>query len=41
MGGNRQFLLEKIAVFSYGGAIHDTIASVEKYVPTQLSLPII
>jgi hypothetical protein len=31
MGQNRGFELEKIGVFSHGGAIHDTIASVERY----------
>ncbi|EHQ26477.1 hypothetical protein Mucpa_2347 [Mucilaginibacter paludis DSM 18603] len=40
MGRNRQFEPEKIALFSHGGAIHDTIATVERYVPTQLSLPL-
>lgn len=29
MGKNRGFYLDKIALFSHGGAIHDTIASVE------------
>ena len=32
MGTNRGFKVEKIALFSHGGAIHDTIASVERYV---------
>lgn len=31
MGQNRGFALERIGVFSHGGAIHDTIASVERY----------
>lgn len=31
MGQNRGFDLEKIGVFSHGGAIHDTIASVERF----------
>lgn len=31
MGTNRGFSLERIALFSHGGAIHDTIASVEIY----------
>jgi hypothetical protein len=31
MGKGRNFQLEKIALFSHGGAIHDTIASVERY----------
>lgn len=31
MGQNRGFYVEKIALFSHGGAIHDTIASVERY----------
>jgi len=30
MGINRGFEIERIALFSHGGAIHDTIASVEK-----------
>ena len=34
MGQGRQFQLEKIALFSHGGAIHDTIASVESYHPS-------
>lgn len=29
MGENRRFFVKKIALFSHGGAIHDTIASVE------------
>ena len=40
MGATRQFRLEKIALFSHGGAIHDTIASVERYHPSQLQLSI-
>lgn len=32
MGRGRGFRLEKVALFSHGGAIHDTIASVERYV---------
>ena len=31
MGANRGFKVEKIALFSHGGAIHDTIASVERH----------
>jgi len=31
MGKNRGFEVERIALFSHGGAIHDTIASVERY----------
>jgi 23S rRNA G2069 N7-methylase RlmK/C1962 C5-methylase RlmI len=31
MGANRGFEIERIALFSHGGAIHDTIASVEKF----------
>ncbi|QXV67616.1 hypothetical protein INP83_06855 [Mucilaginibacter sp. 21P] len=31
MGKGRGFELEKIGVFSHGGAAHDTIASVERY----------
>ena len=30
MGAHRGFKVEKIALFSHGGAIHDTIASVER-----------
>lgn len=30
MGENRGFKVEKICLFSHGGAIHDTIASVER-----------
>ncbi|RFZ91092.1 hypothetical protein D0C36_19305 [Mucilaginibacter conchicola] len=33
MGKNRKFLPERIALFSHGGAIHDTIASVERFRP--------
>lgn len=33
MGKQRKFQLEKIALFSHGGAIHDTIASVERHQP--------
>ncbi|WDF55894.1 hypothetical protein [Mucilaginibacter sp. KACC 22063] len=32
MGQSRLFKVEKVAVFSHGGAIHDTIASVERFV---------
>jgi tRNA G10 N-methylase Trm11 len=32
MGNNRGFITEKICLFSHGGAIHDTIASVERYI---------
>jgi hypothetical protein len=32
MGTSRGFRLEKIALFSHGGAIHDTIASAERYI---------
>jgi hypothetical protein len=31
MGHNRGFNLERLALFSHGGAIHDTIATVERY----------
>jgi len=31
MGKNRGFTVERIALFSHGGAIHDTIASVERH----------
>jgi len=34
MGGNRKFSLERLALFSHGGAIHDTIACVERYHPS-------
>jgi len=30
MGEKRRFILERICLFSHGGAIHDTIASVER-----------
>lgn len=33
MGSNRNFSLERLAVFSHGGAIHDTLASVERFLP--------
>lgn len=33
MGKTRQFKLERLALFSHGGAIHDTIACVERYQP--------
>ncbi|MFC0513138.1 hypothetical protein ACFFGT_02965 [Mucilaginibacter angelicae] len=33
MGRSREFELERIALFSHGGAIHDTIASLERYRP--------
>ncbi|WCT13322.1 hypothetical protein [Mucilaginibacter jinjuensis] len=32
MGRSRFFRLEKVALFSHGGAIHDTIASVERLI---------
>jgi hypothetical protein len=32
MGRNRNFQLEQLALFSHGGAIHDTIATVERQV---------
>jgi len=32
MGYNRGFDVEKVVLFSHGGAIHDTIGSVERYV---------
>jgi len=38
MGATRQFRLERIALFSHGGAIHDTIASVERYQPIQFAI---
>lgn len=34
MGTSREFQLESVALFSHGGAIHDTIACVERYLPT-------
>lgn len=33
MGRSRSFHLEQVALFNHGGAIHDTIASVERYQP--------
>ena len=33
MGRNRGFTLERLAVFSHGGAVHDTLASAERYGP--------
>jgi 23S rRNA G2069 N7-methylase RlmK/C1962 C5-methylase RlmI len=33
MGKNRRFILERLALFSQGGAIHDTIATVERFQP--------
>jgi len=36
MGRSRNFHLEKIVLFSHGGAIHDTIACVERHSPTQI-----
>lgn len=33
MGKTRQFNLERVALFSHGGAIHDTIATIERYNP--------
>lgn len=32
MGRSRHFIPEKVALFSHGGAIHDTIASVERFI---------
>jgi tRNA G10 N-methylase Trm11 len=32
MGALRGFSVEKIALFSHGGAMHDTIASIERYI---------
>lgn len=32
MGKNRGFEVEKICLFSHGGAIHDTIATIEKHI---------
>lgn len=37
MGKMRGFQLEQVALFSHGGAIHDTIASVERYEPQSLN----
>jgi len=37
MGAGRGFRLERIALFSHGGAIHDTVASVERYHPLTLN----
>lgn len=33
MGKTRGFHLERLAIFSHGGAIHDTLASVERFSP--------
>lgn len=33
MGKKRGFTLERLALFSHGGAIHDTIASIERHTP--------
>ena len=33
MGAGRKFSLERIALFCHGGAIHDTIASIERFNP--------
>ncbi|PWK72926.1 hypothetical protein LX99_04256 [Mucilaginibacter oryzae] len=33
MGRKRGFCLERLALFSHGGAIHDTIASAERFTP--------
>ena len=33
MGRTRHFELEQLALFSHGGAIHDTIATIERYYP--------
>lgn len=35
MGRNRGFRLERLALFSHGGAIHDTIACAERYEPKE------
>lgn len=35
MGKTRGFHLEQLAIFSHGGAIHDTLASVERFTPPQ------
>lgn len=32
MGTNRGFIVERVAVFSHGGATHDTIATKERYI---------
>ncbi|GAA3989566.1 hypothetical protein [Mucilaginibacter dorajii] len=34
MGKGRRFELERLALFSHGGAIHDTIASIERFSPS-------
>ena len=39
MGQNRGFTVEKICLFSHGGAIHDTIASVERYGTIEVEKP--
>ncbi|WP_317173763.1 RsmD family RNA methyltransferase [Mucilaginibacter rigui] len=38
MGKVREFQAEKIALFSHGGAIHDTIATIERYLPASSTL---
>lgn len=38
MGKNRGYDVERIALFSHGGAIHDTIATVERFNPTLIIL---
>jgi hypothetical protein len=38
MGTQRRFELERVTLFSHGGAIHDTIASVERYLPPSINL---
>lgn len=36
MGRNRNFRLEQLAIFSHGGAIHDTVASIERHCPVAI-----
>lgn len=39
MGNTRGFFIEALALFSHGGAIHDTIASIER-LPAWVSMPV-
>ena len=37
MGAGRGFKVEKIALFSHGGAIHDTIAHIFSFIKVECS----
>lgn len=39
MGSKRNFIIKEIALFSHGGAIHDTIATVEVMENKEINLP--